>query len=93
MSLKDEAEKLIQVEREKLKARDQKLQRWHERQRKRFTKMRAVLSEIVESTDPQYIKAQFADSSAIITVGWNNERYSLGSIKWRIAPDQDFKNF
>ncbi len=88
MSLKDEIDKLIQAERKKLKVKDQADEEHHERQRRRFTTMHAVLREIAESIDTQYLEARLDDSRATIKVGKKTrETYWETDIRWLIEPN------
>ena len=70
MSLKDEIERLIRTEQAKLEERDKKHEKYHERQKMRFAPLRAVLKEIVDSIDPNYIEARFTDWDALIKFGF-----------------------
>ena len=93
MSLKDEIDKLIQTEREKLKSQDQKYEEFYELKRGRFKTMWAVLSEIAQSIDPQLIRAELSheeDGSATINVGIDlrNEK-SDADISWRVEPNSE----
>ncbi len=93
MSLKDEIDKLVQAEREKLIAQDQKNEEFYELKRRRFKTMWAVLSEIAESIDPQYVRAELSheeDGSATINVGIDlrNEK-SDADISWRVEPNSE----
>ena len=85
MSLKDEISKLIQAEREKLQDKEE----FHERQQRRFTTMRTVLSEIAESIDAKYLNADLRDSWAIIEVGKLSRSGDVWEtdISWHIEPN------
>ena len=56
MSLKDETEKMIQAEREKLESRDEKDQEYKARQKERFKPLRALIEELVATIEPEYIE-------------------------------------
>jgi len=83
MSLKDEIEKLIQAEQEKIKSRDKQHADYQQRQRDRFVAMRAILKEITESIEPKYIESRIGDDSARIKIG--RDAY------WNIQPNYDIR--
>jgi hypothetical protein len=74
MSLRNEVEKLIQIEREKIAARERKHDDYHSRQRERFAAIRPVLQELVDSIETGYIRARIDDDLARLDVGKNNDR-------------------
>ena len=95
MSLKDEIDKLIQAEREKLKAQDQEAEEFYNRKRQRFTTMHAVLREIAEAIAPQYLSVKFMDDKVIIEVGKKGQKARLREtdFRWMIEPNFGFSEF
>jgi hypothetical protein len=69
MSLKDEIERLIQKEQDKLEIRDRADLEFRERQCLRFQVMRGLLQELVDSIEPAYIEATMFDDSAVLRLG------------------------
>ena len=86
MSLKEEIEKIIQLEQQKQELRDQKRAMLHERQRERFRLMRVLLVEIVASVEPAYVRARIAKDSAKIEVGEKVGDRFHKDITWKIEP-------
>jgi len=89
MSLKDEIEKLIQAEHEKIETRDKKHDDYHQRQRDRFVSLRAILKEITESIDPKYLESRIGNDSARIEIGRKEKSYRSTDAYWNIEPNYD----
>lgn len=93
MSLKDEIDKIIRSEREKLESRDQKHKEHWKRQGERFRAMRALLEEVVSAVDQRHVKASFSDSDATIEIG--NKRadgdYFEVDVRWKVQPNFSVK--
>jgi hypothetical protein len=87
MSLRNEVEKLIQIEREKIAARERKHDDYHSRQRERFAAIRPVLQELVDSIETGYIRARIDDDLARLDVGKNNDRCFETDIRWEVQPN------
>ena len=86
MSLRDEIEKIIQLEQQKQDLREQKRAMLHERQRERFRLMRVLLVEILASVEPAYVQARIAKDSAKIEVGEKVGDRFHKDITWKIGP-------
>jgi hypothetical protein len=89
MSLKEEIEKIVRAERDKLESRDQGHKEYHERQRKRFQPMRALLEELATSVDTAHLKASIREDSATVEVGRKegDRAYFQSDARWRIEPN------
>jgi hypothetical protein len=87
MSLKDEIEKLIQAEQEKIESRDKQHANYHQRQRERFVSMQAILKEIAESIGPKYLESRIGDDSARIEIGRKEKSYRSTDAYWNIEPN------
>ena len=88
MILKDEIERLIRAEQEKLDKSDQKTKEHSERQKQRFIPMRAIIEEISKSIEPEYIRVSISDSHAMIEVGRKKARDNFeDEIRWEIQPN------
>ena len=85
MSLKDEIEKLIQAERNRLAALDEKRTESKEHQRQRFQVLRALLEEVAEAMDTEYLDIMFIDKIAYIRVGIGAK--AEGDADWQIEPN------
>lgn len=91
MSLKDEIEKLIQNEQEKMKSRDKQHADYHQRQRERFIPMQAILKEIAESIETNYLESRIGDDSARIEIGRKDKAYRSTDAYWRIEPNYEIR--
>jgi hypothetical protein len=88
MGLKDEIEKLIRTEQDKLKNTEQKDREFYEHQRQRFIPMRAIIEEISKSIEPEYIRVSIQESDARIELGRKNSRdYFEEDVRWEIMPN------
>ena len=89
MGLKDEIEKIIRAEQEKLEAQDQADRDYDERQRDRFKPLRALLDELATSIDPAHLKASVGEASATIEVGKKkgDSAYFESDARWEIEPN------
>lgn len=89
MGLKEEIERVVAAERQKLAARDQSHAEYHEVQRRRFQPMRALLEELAASVEPTYLEIQLDESSATLEVGDKGKQHSNIDIRWEIEPDYE----
>lgn len=89
MSLKDEIEKLIQQEQQKIEERDQGHMEYHERQRQRFRSLRSLLEELVSSVDSKHIESRIFDDHATLEVGEKKDDYFSAETRWEIEPNFD----
>jgi len=87
MSLKDEIEKLIRIEQEKIDAREQKHHEYQERQRQRFALVRTILQGITDSIEGVYIRTRIDDDTARIELGMSNGDYFETDIQWQVQPN------
>lgn len=89
MSLKDEIEKIVRIERDKLERRDQAHVEYHERQRERFQPMRALLEQLATAVDAAYLNASIREESATVKVGEKESdgEYIQIDARWRIEPN------
>lgn len=91
MSLKDEIDKIIRAQREKLDARDKKSREHWEKQAERFKPMTALVKELAESVDRKYLRVRILPDSAVIDVGTLKEKDHFESdISWRVEPNYSF---
>ncbi len=91
MGLKDEIEKIIATELEKLREDDRREEEFWSEQRQRFQPMRALLQEFVASVGPDHLKAKILDEIAILQMG-KFERESEcfeTDVTWRIEPNSE----
>jgi hypothetical protein len=87
MSLKEEIDKRIEAERERLEVAAQKEREYYERQRQRFAPLAALLAEIKASVEPKYLNATVSEGLAIVRVGRLSGGQSEVALKWEIAPN------
>lgn len=87
MSLKEEIEKLIQIEQERLAVDEQKFAQqvkdYYDMQRDRFAPLAKVLKEVISSVDSTPIEVFFTDSWASIYIG--------RSLSWKIEPNYEYR--
>ena len=92
MTLKDEVDKLIQVELSKLEQEDVANKNYKEKKQLRFQAMRKTLEEIVQSIAPEYLESRLGSSDARIAIGLRNT--TSGDFKkqtsWKIEPNFHF---
>ena len=92
MSLKDEIEKLISAELDKLETHDQKDKEFYERQKQRFIPMRGIIEEISKSVGPEYIRVAIHESDARIELGRKNiNAYFEEDVRWEIEPNYEWE--
>lgn len=89
MSLKDEIEKLIQQEQQKIEEFGQRLSEFSGRQRLRFQSFRTLLEEIVASVDTKHIEARISDERATLQVGKRKDGHFFTEIRWEIEPNNN----
>lgn len=87
MTLKEEIEKLIRVEREKLEAREQKHTDYHGRQRERFVPVSTLLQQLSVSVEPDYLKLHLHDASAILELGRERDGYFRSQLRCTVEPN------
>lgn len=87
MGLKDEIEKLIQAERQKLESRDRQHTEYQERQRQRFQPLKALLTEVAASVEPEFIDPRISEDSGVIEIRRKKEGPGFADIRWKIEPD------
>jgi hypothetical protein len=86
-NLKDEFEKLIQVEKENLDSANRKRSEFYERQRERFAPLRATLEELVESIDPSLVQAKIRESSARLEIARTENGHFRAEKRWEVEPN------
>jgi hypothetical protein len=84
MSLRDEIESLIAQERNQLEAQDQIKQDLEERKKQRFKIMRSLLQELVDSLEPECIRANLLDKSVEIKFGYITIRDIYSNPEWLV---------
>jgi hypothetical protein len=89
MSLKEEMEKIIRSEREKLKSQDRKDKEYWDCERERFRPMRALLEEVVGAVDPEHVEVKFSDQDATIEVGTRRPDSDCfeEDMRWKVRPN------
>lgn len=88
MSLKDEIEKIIQAERDKLRAKNLYQDEYNARQTARFQPLAAVFSELLDSIDSRFARGKVHMSHAIIEVGDTNAKGDFSrELTWEIQPN------
>jgi hypothetical protein len=95
MGIKEELERLVSIERQKLEAQEAQRKGEDEAERQRFAPVRALLREIVEAGDPSYITASIGESFATVSLGpvvngrQNREiTLAIGRSRWLKDADQ-----
>ena len=91
MSLKDEIEKLLQQEQQRIEERDQRHVEYHERQRQRFQPLRILLEELVVSVDSKHIESRIFDDHATLEIGKKKEDCFSAETRWEIEPNFDVR--
>lgn len=91
MSLKDEIEKLIRAEQGKIETRDSKHEEYRQRRRGRFAPLRAIIQEITDCIEQQYIEAKIGEYEARIKIGNQPESSRSVDAQWHIQPDYDVR--
>jgi len=87
MSLKEEIERRIEAERERLEVSAQKAREHYERQRQRFAPLTALPAEIKASVEPKYLNATVSEGFAIVRVGRPSKGRFEVALNWEIAPN------
>lgn len=87
MSLKEEIEKLIQMEQRKLATSERKENDFRARQQQRFAPLRKVLDELLISVESRYLRGRISDQSATIEVGKTLSGSFETDIRWEIEPN------
>lgn len=87
MGLKDEIERLIRTEREKLEARDQEHSTFNDIQRARFASLRAALGELTQTVEATYLRLTLHDSSALLELGHERDGYFYTESRYEVQPN------
>ena len=85
MDPKNEIQKLIQAEQKKWETYDKKNETFRVGQLARFQSLRNLLSELITSIEPEYIKSNILEDRATIEVSHENDDSSRMS--WAIEPN------
>lgn len=85
-NLKDEIEKLVQLEEKNIESKNKKNSEFHERQRERFAPLRTTLEEIVNAIDPSLVQAKIRVSSARLEIGRTRNGHFRAETRWEIEP-------
>ena len=88
MSLKDEIEKRIQAEQEKLDVEDQRDKDFHERQSKRFKPLAILLKEVVNSVEKEFLDSEIIEYKAWVSVGIRGDEGFEVRTHWEV--EQNF---
>jgi len=89
MTLKDELDEIVRVERAKLEAADRRDAEFPERQRQRFGVLRALIEELGAAGDPRFLRAQVEDDGATVEVGRLKRDLSsfVTDMQWEMRPN------
>jgi hypothetical protein len=89
MSLKDELDKIVRVERAKLETADRLDSEFPERQRQRFCALRALVEELAAAADPHFLRAQIEDDGATVAIGHLKRDFSsfVTDMQWEMRPN------
>ena len=87
MSLKDEIEKLIQAEQQKLDIQGQKDKERLRRAEKRFRPLAALLKEVANSVEKEFLETIILAGNAIVKVGKRENELFYDSIVWEVYPE------
>ena len=89
MTLKDELDEIVRVERAKLEAADRRDAEFPERQRQRFGALRALIEELGAAGDPRFLRTQVEDDGATVEVGRLKRDLSsfVTDMQWEMRPN------
>ena len=89
MSLKDELDEIVRVERAKLETADRLDAEFPERQRQRFRALRALVEELGAAGDPRFLRTQIEDDGATVEVGRLKRDLSsfVTDMQWEMRPN------
>ncbi len=87
MSLKDEIEKLIQAEQEKLDEEDHRDKNFRERQSKRFKPLAILLKEVANSVEKEFLDAEIFEDKAWVSVGIRGDEGFDVRTHWEVEPN------
>ena len=87
MSLKDEIEKLIQAEQQKLDIQGQEDKERLRRAEKRFRPLAALLKEVASSVEKEFLETIILAGNAIVKVGKRENELFYDSIAWEVYPE------
>jgi len=87
MSLEDEIEKLIQAEQQKLDIQGQEDKERLRRAEKRFRPLAALLKEVANSVEKEFLETIILAGNAIVKVGKRENELFYDSIAWEVYPE------
>ena len=87
MSLKDEIEKLIQAEQEKLDVEDKRDKDFHERQSKRFKPLAILLKEVANSVEKEFLDVEIFEDKAWVRIGIKGDEGFEVRTNWEVEPN------
>ena len=89
MSLKDELDESVRVERAKLETADRLDSEFPEQQRQRFGALRALVEELGAVGDPCFLRTQIEDDGATVQVGRLKRDLSsfVTDMQWEMRPN------
>jgi len=89
MSLKDEIEKLIQAEQQKLDIQGQEDKERLRRAEKRFRPLAVLLKEVASSVEKEFLETIILAGNAIVKVGKRENELFYDSIAWEVYPEPE----
>jgi hypothetical protein len=89
MTLKDELDEIVRVERAKLETADRLDAEFPERQRQRFCALRALVEELGAVGDPRFLRTRVEDDGATVEVGRLKRDLSsfVTDMQWEMRPN------
>jgi len=89
MTLKDELDESVRVERAKLETADRLDAEFPERQRQRFCVLRGLVEELGAVGDPRFLRIQVVDDGATVQVGRLKRDLSsfVTDMQWEMRPN------
>jgi hypothetical protein len=89
MSLKDELDKIVRVERAKLETADRLDAEFPERQRQRFCVLRGMIEELAAAADSRFLRTQIEDDGATVAVGRLKRDFTsfVTEMQWEMRPN------
>jgi len=87
MSLEDEIEKLIQAEQQKLDIQGQEDKERLRLAEKRFRPLAALLKEVANSVEKEFLETIILAGNAIVKVGKRENELFYDSIAWEVYPE------
>lgn len=86
-NLKDEIEKLIQLEKENIEGANKKRSEFYARQQERFAPLQATLEDLVKAIDPSLVRAEIRGFSARLEIGRTENGHFRAETRWEIEPN------